>query len=172
MKVKLEDGRIKDVALTEVTAENYIVPESDREKRMYHVIIEVKKFNADTGARLSKPRLQKFGRKYFESAGYEELRKQGYSMTIVWNPNEYIAEQNAQAKKSAQQKQEEADAKRKAEIEQAVAVALARQEKAHKAEIEKAVQEALAKAENKDEAPKRGRSKAKTEGEDTEKTAE
>ena len=66
MRVKTEvQGKTKDVAITEVTPENYIVPE--KEKGMYHCIIEVRKFDSETGKRLSVPRIQKFGKKVFEN---------------------------------------------------------------------------------------------------------
>lgn len=87
MKVKTADG-IKDVNLLQVTQENYIVP--DDEKHLYHCRIEVKKFNPETGERLSKPSLQKFGRKFFERNGLHNLRQQGYSVDILYNPTEWI----------------------------------------------------------------------------------
>lgn len=87
MKVKTADG-IKDVNLLQVTQENYIVP--DDEKHLYHCRIEVKKFNPETGERLSKPCLQKFGRKFFERNGLHNLRQQGYSVDILYNPTEWI----------------------------------------------------------------------------------
>ena len=87
MKVKTADG-IKDVNLLQVTPENYIVP--DDEKHLYHCRIEVKKFNPETGERLSKPSLQKFGRKFFERNGLHNLRQQGYTVDILYNPTEWI----------------------------------------------------------------------------------
>lgn len=87
MKVKTADG-IKDVNLLQVTQGNYIVP--DDEKHLYHCRIEVKKFNPETGERLSKPSLQKFGRKFFERNGLHNLRQQGYSVDILYNPTEWI----------------------------------------------------------------------------------
>ena len=87
MKVKTADG-IKDVNLLQVTQENYIVP--DDEKHLYHCRIEVKKFNPETGERLSKPSLQKFGRKFFERNGLHNLRQQGYSVDILYNPTEWV----------------------------------------------------------------------------------
>lgn len=87
MKVKTADG-IKDVNLLQVTQENYIVP--DDEKHLYHCRIEVRKFNPETGERLSKPSLQKFGRKFFERNGLHNLRQQGYTVDILYNPTEWI----------------------------------------------------------------------------------
>ena len=105
MLVKMNDGHVKDVPVTEVTPENYIVPENA--KHVYHCIIEVKKFDAETGARLSRPRIQKFGKKAFESMVAESLRNQGYTITILHDPNEFIAQaqQNeAEAKANAEKK--------------------------------------------------------------------
>lgn len=87
MKVKTADG-IKDVNLLQVTQENYIVP--DDEKHLYHCRIEVKRFNSETGERLSKPSLQKFGRKFFERSGLHNLRQQGYTVDILYNPTEWV----------------------------------------------------------------------------------
>ena len=141
MRVKTnQEGRTKDVAITEVTAENYIVPE--KEKGMYHCIIEVRKFDSETGKRLSVPRIQKFGKKAFENTVCDGLKKQGYTITILHDPNEYLKER---AKLDAQ-RAEEAEKKRyEAEKEKMRAEILAELAEQKKAEGEKA------------EAPKRGR---------------
>lgn len=83
-----KEGKTKDVAITEVTPENYIVPEN--EKHLYHCIIEVKKFDSETGKRLSIPRVQKFGKKGYENDIADNLKKQGYTITVLHDPNEYI----------------------------------------------------------------------------------
>lgn len=88
MLVRIEEGKIKDVAITEVTPDNYIVPEN--EKHLYHCIIEVKKFDSETGKRLSIPRVQKFGKKGYENDIADNLKKQGYTITVLHDPNEYI----------------------------------------------------------------------------------
>lgn len=138
MLVRTNDGRTKDVQITEVTAENYIVPETA--KHVYHCIIEVRKFNPETGERLSRPRLQTFGRKAFESSVYESLRRQGYTITILHNPNEYIAEQQAKAEEARTKTFEEQQAKaaeaRKQEIDAEVTKALEEQQAKHEAELE------------------------------------
>ena len=61
----------------------YVVPAN--EKHLFHCVIEVKKFNPETGERLSKPRIQKFGQKTFEMV-LPKLREQGYTVTILHNP--------------------------------------------------------------------------------------
>lgn len=72
MRVKVNDGKTKDVAITDVTPENYIVPSN--EQHLYHCIIEVRKFDSETGKRLSVPRIQKFGKKSFENGILDALK--------------------------------------------------------------------------------------------------
>lgn len=120
MRVKtVTEGKTKDVAITDVTPENYIVPSN--EQHLYHCVIEVRKFDSETGKRLSVPRIQKFGKKSFENGILDALKKQGYTITVLHDPNEYVkaqAEEKA-ARTAAQQKAAEekaaADAKAKAE---------------------------------------------------------
>ena len=113
------EGKTKDVAITDVTPENYIVPSN--EQHLYHCVIEVRKFDSETGKRLSVPRIQKFGKKSFENGILDALKKQGYTITVLHDPHEYVkaqAEEKA-ARTAAQQKAAEekaaADAKAKAE---------------------------------------------------------
>lgn len=136
MRVKVSEGKTKDVAIIDVTPENYIVP--DNEKHLYHCVIEIKKFDSETGKRLSIPRIQKFGKKGYENSIADNLKKQGYTITVLHDPNEYVkaqAEEKA-ARTAAQQKAAEekaaADAKAKAE---AGAKAKAEEKAALKAEI-------------------------------------
>lgn len=117
MRVKTEtEGKTKDVDVTKVTPENYIVP--DNEKHLYHCVIEVRKFDSETGKRLSVPRVQKFGKKMYENNVAENLKKQGYTVVVLHDPNEWLADQAEEnkAKAAADAKaKEEADAKAKAE---------------------------------------------------------
>lgn len=137
-----KDGR--DTPIEKLTPENYIVPKG--EEKDYHAVIEVVQFDPKTGNRLSKPRVQKFGKKIFEAHVADSLRKQGYTVTILHDPNAWMKEQ---AEKAAQQAKEQAEAKAKAEQEKfdaavsaAVSKALAEQkaqhEQAEKAETEQA----------------------------------
>lgn len=71
--------------LTELTAETYQVPANER--HLYHAVIEIKKFDPNTGERLSVPRLQKFGMKAFENGVADNLKRQGYDIKIVFNPH-------------------------------------------------------------------------------------
>lgn len=125
-----KDGR--DTPIEKLTADNYVVPKG--EEKDYHAVIEVTQFDPKTGKRLSKPRVQKFGKKIFETHVAESLRKQGYTVTILHDPNVWIKEQQA---KAAEKAKADAEAKAKAEQERfdaavaaAVAKALAAKEKA------------------------------------------
>lgn len=132
MRVKVSEGKTKDVSIFDVTPENYIVP--DNEKHLFHCVIEIKKFDSETGKRLSIPRIQKFGKKGYENSIAEHLKKQGYTITILHDPNEYMKEQ-AEAESVARAEREKAaleKAKAKAEAE---AKAKAAEKEALKAEI-------------------------------------
>ena len=125
-----KDGR--DTAIENLTPENYIVPKG--EEMSYHAVIEVKQFNPKTGKRISTPRVQKFGKKAFESTVRDSLKKQGYDIVILHDPKKWLAEQKVLAEKAAAEK---AEAQKKAEQEKfdaavaaAVAKALAEKEKA------------------------------------------
>ena len=136
MRVKVSEGKTKDVAIIDVTPENYIVP--DNEKHLYHCVIEIKKFDSETGKRLSIPRIQKFGKKGYENSIAENLKKQGYTITVLHDPNEYMkakaeADEKAKAEKAkANAEKAAADAKAKAEAD---AKARAEEKAALKAEI-------------------------------------
>lgn len=128
-----KEGR--DLPIEKLTPENYIVPKG--EERFYHVVIEVEQFDQKTGKRLSRPRVQKFGKKMFEAHILASLRKQGYKVTVLHNPNEWLKDYQAKATQAAK---EQAEAKAKAEQERfdaavaaAVAKALAEREAAEKA---------------------------------------
>ena len=152
-----KDGR--DTPIEKLTPENYIVPKG--EEKDYHAVIEVRQFDPKTGNRLSKPRVQKFGKKIFEAHVADSLRKQGYTVTILHDPNAWMKEQ---AEKAAQQAKEQAEAKAKAEQEKfdaAVAAAVAKALAEHKAQQEQAEK---AETEQADPAKKPGRP-AKTETE-------
>lgn len=97
------EGGTRDVPLLEATPENFIVPTG--EEHLYHCRIEVRKFDAETGKRLSRPRLQVFGRKFFESFGLHNLRKQGYAVDVLHDP---AAWQRAQKERQAETEKEKA----------------------------------------------------------------
>lgn len=112
------------IEIEKLTPENYIVPKG--EERSYHCIIEVVQFDSKTGKKVSRPRIQKFGKKMFEAHIYSSLKKQGYSVTILHDPNDWI------------KKNEEEKAKKAKELAEAKA-------KAEKEAFEKAVQAEVAK---------------------------
>ncbi len=133
-----KDGR--DTPVERLTPENYIVPKG--EEKDYHAVIEVKQFDPKTGKRLSKPRVQKFGKKIFETSVRDSLRKQGYDVLILHDPNDWLSEQKAKAAQTAKEK-EKAEKERfdaavqaavDAKLEAAVAKALAEREKAEKSD--------------------------------------
>ena len=141
-----KDGR--DTPIVNLTPDNYIVPKG--EERYYHAVIEVVQFDQKTGKRLSKPRVQKFGKKSFEASIQASLRKQGYTVTILHDPNTWIAEQQ---EKAAAQAKAEAEAKAKAEQEKfdaAVAAAVEKElAKAQAADPKPATEPAADQAEQK-----------------------
>ena len=148
MRVKVNDGKTKDVAITDVTPENYIVP--DNEKHLYHCVIEIKKFDSETGKRLSIPRIQKFGKKGYENSIADNLKKQGYTITVLHDPNEYMkakaeADEKAKAEKAkAAEEKAKADAKAKAEADaKAKAEADAKARAEEKAALKKEILEEL-----------------------------
>lgn len=127
-----KDGR--DTAISNLTAENYIVPKG--EEKSYHCVIEVTQYDPKTGRKLSKPRVQKFGKKMFDTHVRASLQKQGYDIRILHDPTAWLAEQQAAA---AQSRKAAAEAKAKADQEKfdaavaaAVAKALAERERAER----------------------------------------
>lgn len=129
MQVRTEEGQIKDVNILDVTPENFIVPKGEED--CYHCRIEVKKFNQDTGERISKPRMQVFGKKFYESFGLHNLRKQGFTVDVMHDPNKWLQENEAKLE-AEKQKKAEAGAKAKAEAAEAEKKAM---KEAMKAEI-------------------------------------
>lgn len=124
-----KDGR--DTPIENLTPENYVVPVG--EEKDYHAVIEVVQFDPKTGKRLSRPRVQKFNRKIFEQTVLSSLRKMGYTVTILHNPNEWLkanAEKKAAAEKAAREAAKKAEQERfDAAVAAAVEKALAAQKK-------------------------------------------
>ena len=94
-----KDG--KDVDIIKIDADNYKVPAG--EEHLYHVKIEVKKFNPDSGARMSRPRIQIFGAKEYETTVKNDLVRQGYTLDVLHNPTEWLKQQEAAKAKAAEQ---------------------------------------------------------------------
>lgn len=147
--MRVNTGR--DLPIEEVTKDNYVVPAG--EEKVYHARIEVKKFDSNTGQRQSIPRIQKFGAKSFKSI-LSNLKKQGYTVDVLHDPSEYLAEQKEKqavsAAERAQKLKEAAEAKKQAELD------------ALKAELRKELLAEL-KAENKDAKPAAKKEEAKAE---------
>ena len=102
MVVKFENGT-KDVPLTEVTPENYIVPKG--EEKDYHVLQELKNFDRKTGKRLSRPVVQKYDAKVFQTQQRRWLQSMGYDFIVLHDPTEYLrkkAEEAEQQRKAAE----------------------------------------------------------------------
>ena len=127
-----KDGR--DTPIERLTPDNYIVPKG--EERAYHAVIEVVQYDTKTGKKLSKPRVQKFGKKTFETHVLSSLQKQGYTVNVLHDPNVWIKEQQsllaAKAKADAAAKAKAEQEKFDAAVAAAVAKALAEQAKAEK----------------------------------------
>lgn len=145
MKVKFNGG-IKDVAISEVTAENYIVPQ--REEKFYHVKQEKVEFDRNTGKRLSRAVIQKYDKKaYVTTVKY--LQDAGYTIVVLhdpvaWEKANAAARINAQrvaAEKRAAAEKQKADAEREA--------MKAELRKEMKAELLKELKEELKAKENK-----------------------
>ncbi|MBR5671820.1 MAG: hypothetical protein IKX02_00070 [Spirochaetales bacterium] len=86
MKIIGKDG--KKTSILEMTAENYACPAG--EELLFHVKIENLQFDPKTGARRSHPRIQKFGRKSFFAKMLPALKKNGYDVEILHNPEEWL----------------------------------------------------------------------------------
>lgn len=96
----------RDLPIEQITSENYVVPRG--EEMVYHVKIEVKQFNAKTGERISRPRVQKFGIKTWQGSVRDSLVKQGYTIDVLHDPMAWIGENKArvEAEKAAAMKAE------------------------------------------------------------------
>ncbi len=130
-----DKGNLHDVGILEITAENYICPKG--EEGLFHCRIEQKQFNPNTGARVSVPRLQKFDPKQFKGGLLHNLKRIGYSVDILYNPEEWLKENEAKREALAVQVKEAKAAAQEAAIQKriddavnaAVAKALAAQQK-------------------------------------------
>ena len=111
MRVKFGDMGTKDVPITEVTPENYIVPAG--EEMQYHVIQEIKRFDASSGKRLSRPRVQKYGYKEYNTL-IRNIKSLGYDIIVLHDPTEYIKQREeeiaATKERAAQTRKQRTDA--------------------------------------------------------------
>lgn len=125
-----KDGR--DTPIEKLTPENYIVPKG--EERSYHAVIEVELYDSKTGRKLSKPRVQKFGKKIFDTHVRASLLKQGYKVTILHDPTEWLKAQQAKAAEDAQARAKAKQERFDAAVAAAVAKELAKAKAAEKKE--------------------------------------
>lgn len=112
MRVKFGEGT-KDVPLSEVTPTNYIVPQG--EENTYHVIQDMVRYDQRTGKKLSIARVQKYGAKEFRDIN-RILRQQGYEITVLYDPTEYLRKQQEAAeerKALTETKRRELEAKKR-----------------------------------------------------------
>lgn len=130
MIVKFGNGK-KDVSILDVTAENYIVPRGEEDT--YHCRIEVKRFDANTGKRMSVPRIQKFDAKMYPMIA-RNLKQQGYTIDVLYDPTDFLNEKL----KEMQEREATTLAERKAKEEEKRAA----EKKALKEEILEELKEA------------------------------
>ena len=113
-QIRTKNGTM--VSILDVTAENYLAPQGS--EMSYHCRIEQRKFDSNTGKRLSVPRIQMFGKKEFDNGLLHHLRQQGYTVDILHDPNEWIkANQDRIAKEQAEKAALKKEAAEKAEKE-------------------------------------------------------
>lgn len=124
-----KDG--KNVPIEELTPENYLVKEN--EKNTYHIRLEVVQFNPKTGVRMSRPRIQKIGRKTFRKV-YDSLLKQGYKIEVLYSPEEWFARKAAELAQKKEARKPLTQADFDAAVAKAVADALANMQKAEEPE--------------------------------------
>lgn len=112
-----------------ITADNYIVPKG--EERFFHAKIEVLQFNPKTGAKISRPTIQVFGPKIYRTIMAKQLKRLGYTIEILHNPDEWL---KAKVEKTAALRAEQAKAA-KAAAESKKAAELAAIKEQAKAEL-------------------------------------
>jgi len=157
-----KDGR--DTPIEKLTPENYIVPRG--EEQVYHAVIEVVQYNQKTGERVSKPRVQKFGKKMFETHVLNSLRKQGYTVTILHDPNKWkgATGKGSQVKsRTGGSQDKEEQEKFNAAVAAAVAAELAKREQAEKPDTESEQVPELETESEQEQSPKRPGRRAKNE---------
>ncbi len=125
MLIKLEDGRLKDVPISQVTRENYIVDEKERDT--YHVMMEIVRYSPSDGRRLSQSSIQKFDAKIYKSIMERHLKLMGYTVTVLYDPTEYLqkVEDDARRRREALNAPRKSAEEQKQEFESAVRAAVA-----------------------------------------------
>lgn len=104
----------ENLSVDAINADNYLVPQG--EERVFHVKMENVSYHPKTGKKLSRPVIQKFGKKMYKSVMERQLKRMGYQIEVLHNPVDW-ERRNAeaiavrQAKKIEEQKQAAAKAK-------------------------------------------------------------
>lgn len=82
MIAKYKDGE-KDLPLSQITAENYIADENNKNK----IVVKIEKINyQSTGEKTSTPRLQYFDDAVWKRGMLKQLQTLGYEVTILFEP--------------------------------------------------------------------------------------
>lgn len=114
--MRTKDGH--DLPVEKITADNYIVPKG--EERFFHVKIEVKQFNPKTGAKISTPAIQTFGPKTYRTIMAKQLKRLGYAIEVLHDPDEWMKANAAKAAvlraEQARAAQAAAESKKAAEL--------------------------------------------------------
>ena len=98
-----------------MTKDTYEVPAN--EKHLYHVKQELTEFDRSTGKRMSRPVIQKYGKRMFESVVYDDLKAQGYTIEVLHDPNEWLKAEAERKQTEAELARINAEAEKKAERE-------------------------------------------------------
>lgn len=101
--------------IIKVTKDTYEVPAS--EKHLYHVKQELTEFDRSTGKRMSRPVIQKYGKRMFESVVYDDLKAQGYTIEVLHDPNEWLKSEAERKQTEAELARINAEAEKQAERE-------------------------------------------------------
>lgn len=101
--------------IIKVTKDTYEVPAN--EKHLYHVKQELTEFDRSTGKRMSRPVIQKYGKRMFERVVYDDLKAQGYTIEVLHDPNEWLKEEAERKQTEAELARINAEAEKQAERE-------------------------------------------------------
>lgn len=101
--------------IIKMTKDTYEVPAS--EKHLYHVKQELTEFDRSTGKRMSRPVIQKYGKRMFESVVYDDLKAQGYTIEVLHDPNEWLKNEAERKQTEAELARINAEAEKQAERE-------------------------------------------------------
>ena len=101
--------------IIKMTKDTYEVPAN--EKHLYHVKQELTEFDRSTGERISRPVIQKYGKRMFERVVYDDLKAQGYTIEVLHDPNEWLKDEAERKQTEAELARINAEAEKQAERE-------------------------------------------------------